>query len=97
LQGRAAGSLGGIFRKNEVTTTPRRNHEGQAQTDSKEAHTMISRTPQKSSDWLIAASLVTIVGVPPKDPPDDDDENEEDEDDDEDDEEPAVIREPDEC
>jgi hypothetical protein len=46
---------------------------------------------------LIVASLVTIVGVPPKDPPDDDDdENEEDEDDDEDDEEPAFIRE-DEC
>ena len=58
---------------------------------------IISRIPQKSSDWLIAASLVTIVGVPPKDPPDDD-ENEEDEDNDnEDDEEPAVIREPDEC
>jgi len=59
---------------------------------------IISRIPQKSSDWLIAASLVTMVGVPPKHPPDDDDENEKDEDDDdEDDEEPAVIREPDEC
>ena len=32
---------------------------------------IISRIPQKNSDWLIAASLVTIVGVPPKDPPDD--------------------------
>lgn len=56
----------------------------------------ISRVPQKQSDWLIVASLMTSVGVPPKDPPDD--ENEEDEDDDdEEDEEPAVIREPDEC
>jgi hypothetical protein len=59
---------------------------------------MISRIPEKRSDWLIAASLVTIVGVPPKDPPDDNDENEEDEDDDDEDNEgPAVIREPDEC
>jgi hypothetical protein len=62
---------------------------------------MISRIPQKSSDWLILSSLVTIEGVPPKDPPDANDENEEGEaDDDEDDEEdegPAVIREPDEC
>jgi hypothetical protein len=59
---------------------------------------MISRIPEKRSDWLIVASLVTIVGVPPKNPPDDDDENEEDDDDDdEDDEGPAVIREPDEC
>jgi hypothetical protein len=57
---------------------------------------IISRVPQKRSDWPIVASLVTIVGLPPKDPPDD--ENEEDEDDDdEEDEEPAVIREPDEC
>ncbi len=59
---------------------------------------IISRVAQKRSDWLIVASLMTSVGVPPKDPPDDDDENEEDEDDDdEEDEEPAVIREPDEC
>jgi len=58
----------------------------------------LSRIPEKRSGWLIVASLMTIVGVPPKDPPDDNDENEEDEDDDdEDDEEPAVIREPDEC
>jgi hypothetical protein len=66
---------------------------------SREAHLMISRIPQKRSDWLTAASLVTIVGAPPKDPPDDDDENDEDEDDgdDEENEEPAVIREPDEC
>jgi hypothetical protein len=28
---------------------------------------IISRIPQKSSDWLIAPRLVTIVGVPPKD------------------------------
>jgi hypothetical protein len=62
---------------------------------------MISRIPQKSSDWLILSSLVTIEGVPPKDPPDANDENEEgeadDDEDDEEDEEPAVIREPDEC
>ncbi len=59
---------------------------------------IISRVPQKRSDWPIVASLVTILGLPPKDPPDDDDENEEDEDDDdEEDEQPAVIREPDEC
>ena len=59
---------------------------------------IISRIPQKSSDWLIVASLVTIVGVPPKDPPDDDDNDEDEEDDDdEEDEEPSVIREPDEC
>ena len=59
---------------------------------------MISRIPQKSSDWLIDSSLVTVMDLPPKDPPDDDDENEEDEEDDgEEEEEPAVIREPDEC
>jgi hypothetical protein len=60
---------------------------------------MISRIPQNGSAWLIVSSLVTIVGLPPKDPHDDDDENEEDEedDDDEEDEEPAVIKEPDEC
>jgi hypothetical protein len=53
---------------------------------------MISRIPQKISDWLMDSSLVT-----PKDP-DVDDENEGDEeDDDEGDTEPAVIREPDEC
>ncbi|HEY2526425.1 MAG TPA: hypothetical protein VGJ20_00550 [Xanthobacteraceae bacterium] len=61
---------------------------------------MISRIPQKSSDWLNLSSLVTIEGLPPKDPPDDNDEDEEgEEDDDEDNEEdgePAVIREPDE-
>jgi hypothetical protein len=45
-------------------------------------------------------SLVTVMGLPPKDPDNDDDENEEDEDDDDDDDEeqevPSVIREPDE-
>jgi hypothetical protein len=55
-----------------------------------------SRVPQKRSGWLLVASRMTTVDVPPKDPPDD--ENEEDEDDDdEEDEQPAVIREPDEC
>jgi hypothetical protein len=57
---------------------------------------MILRVPQRVSDRLFDASLITILGLPPKDPHDD--ENEEDEeDDDEEDEEPAVIREPDEC
>jgi hypothetical protein len=66
---------------------------------STEAHMIISRVAQKRSDRLIVASLMTSVGVPPKDPPDDDDENDEDDDDDEEEEyeEPAVIREPDEC
>jgi hypothetical protein len=50
-----------------------------------------SRVPQKRSGWLLVASRMTTVDVPPKDPPDD--ENEEDEED----EQPAVIREPDEC
>jgi len=59
---------------------------------------MISRVPRNVSAWLIDSSLVTVLGLPPKDPHDDDDENEEDEeDDDEEDEEPAVIREPNEC
>jgi hypothetical protein len=59
---------------------------------------MISRVHQRVSAWLIDSSLVTIMGLPPKDPDDDDDENEEDDEDDgEEEEEPAVIREPDEC
>jgi hypothetical protein len=58
----------------------------------------ISRVHHKGSDLVIAAGLLTSMGIPPKDPPDVDDENEEDEDDDEEeDEERAVIREPDEC
>jgi hypothetical protein len=57
---------------------------------------MISGVPQKVSAWLIDLSLVTIMGLPPKDPHDDDDENEEDEEDDGEEEERAVIREPDE-
>jgi hypothetical protein len=43
----------------------------------------------------IDSSLVTILGLPPKDPEDDDDEDEEN-DEDEGEEEPAVVREPDE-
>jgi hypothetical protein len=59
---------------------------------------MISRVPQKVPTWLVDSSLVTIMGLPPKDPHDDDDDDEEDEEgDDEEEEEPAVIREPDEC
>ena len=60
---------------------------------------MISHIPQSASDWLVELSLVTVMGLPPKDPDDDDDENEEDKEDDDDDEEqeaPSVIREPDE-
>ena len=57
---------------------------------------MISRVQQKVSAWLINSSLVTIMGLPPKDPDDDDDENEEGEEDDGEEEEPAVIRKPDE-
>jgi hypothetical protein len=57
---------------------------------------MISPVQQKVSAWLIGSSLVTIMGLPPKDPDDDDDENEEDEEDDDEEVEPAVIREPDE-
>jgi hypothetical protein len=57
---------------------------------------MISRVPQKVPTWLVHSSLVTIMGLPPKDPHDDDDDDKEDEEgDDEEEEEPAVIREPD--
>jgi hypothetical protein len=58
---------------------------------------MISRVPQKVPTWLVDSSLVTIMGLPPKDPHDDDDDEEHEEGDDEEEEEPAVIREPDEC
>jgi hypothetical protein len=58
---------------------------------------MISRVPQKVPTWLVDSSLVTIMGLPPKDPHDDDDDEEDEEGDDEEEEEPAVIREPDEC
>lgn len=54
---------------------------------------MISHIPQKF-DRLFDPSLVTIMGLPPKDPNDDD---EDEQDDGEEEEEPAVIREPDEC
>jgi hypothetical protein len=58
---------------------------------------IISRVPRNVSTWLMDSSLVTTLGVPPKDPHDDDDEDEEDEEDEEEDDEPAIIREPDEC
>ena len=58
---------------------------------------MISRVPQKVLTWLVDSSLVTIMGLPPKDPHDDDEDEEDEEGDDEEEEEPAVIREPDEC
>jgi hypothetical protein len=48
-----------------------------------------SRARQEIPAWSIGSSLVTVLGLPPKDPDDDDDE-------DEGEEEPAVIREPDE-
>ena len=46
---------------------------------------MITRVPPKVFDRLFDASLVTIMGLPPKDPHDDDEEE---------DEKPVVIREP---
>jgi hypothetical protein len=68
------------------------------QEDFREVHMMISHVAQKHSAWLIDSSLVTTLGLPPKDAHGDDDENEDDEEsDDEEGEEPAVIREPDEC
>ena len=36
---------------------------------------MVTRLPQRVLDRLFGASLVTIMGLPPKDPHDDDDEN----------------------
>jgi hypothetical protein len=36
---------------------------------------MISHIPQSASDWLVELSLITVMGLPPKDPDDDDDEN----------------------
>ena len=29
---------------------------------------MISHIPQSASDWLVELSLVTVMGLPPKDP-----------------------------
>jgi hypothetical protein len=58
---------------------------------------MISRVPQKFSAWLIDSSVVTVMGLPPKDPHDDDENEEDEQDDSKEEEEPAVIREPDEC
>ncbi|MFZ1151034.1 MAG: hypothetical protein WAR76_15060 [Xanthobacteraceae bacterium] len=58
---------------------------------------MILRVPQRVFDRLFDESLITLMGLPPKDPPDDDENEEGEEDDDEEDDEPAVIREPDEC
>ena len=49
---------------------------------------------QEIPAWSIGSSLVTVLGLPPKDPDDDDDEDEGEEDNE--DEEPGVIREPDE-
>ena len=59
---------------------------------------MILRVREKTPARRIDSSLVTTLGLPPKDPHDDDDEDEDDEEaDEEENEEPAVIREPDEC
>jgi hypothetical protein len=58
---------------------------------------MILRVSQTVFDRSFDASLITIMGLPPKDPHDDDENEEGEEDDDEEDEEPAVIREPDDC
>jgi hypothetical protein len=46
---------------------------------------MILRVPQRISDRLFDASLITIMGLPPKDPHDDDENEEGEEDDDEED------------
>jgi hypothetical protein len=56
---------------------------------------MTPRIPENAYTWL---SLVTIMGMPPRDPDDHDDDAEEEESDAEpdDDLDPAVIREPDE-
>ena len=56
---------------------------------------LTSRARQELPAWPIGSSIVTVLGLPPKDPDDNDDEDEED-DEDEGEEEPAVVREPDE-
>ena len=56
-----------------------------------------SCTRRELPAWSIDSSLVTVLGLPPKDPDDDDNEDEEEDDEeDEGEEEPAVVREPDE-
>jgi hypothetical protein len=57
---------------------------------------MISRVPQKVFDRLFDPSLVTIMGLPPKDPSNDEEDEEDEQDEPDDEEEPAVIRDPDE-
>ena len=56
---------------------------------------LTSRARQELPAWPIGSSIVTVLGLPPKDPDDDDDEDDEDNED-EGEEEPAVVREPDE-
>jgi hypothetical protein len=60
---------------------------------SKEAH-MKPHPPVKNFLVGLDSSVVTVLGLPPKDPDDDDEDNEDDEDEGE--EEPTVVREPDE-
>ena len=57
---------------------------------------MISRACRELPIWSMDSSLVTVLGLPPKDPDDDDDDEDEEDDEDEGEEEPAVVREPDE-
>ena len=61
---------------------------------SKEAH-MKPHALVKNFLFGLDSSVVTVLGLPPKDPDDDDDEDDEDNED-EGEEEPAVVREPDE-
>ena len=78
-------------RRDLNSRTPFRKH------DAAQAIRSTTKAHVRCPVWLIDLSLVTIMGLPPKDPHDDDDENEEDEEDEgEEDEEPAAIREPDE-
>jgi hypothetical protein len=58
---------------------------------------MTSRVPQMVLDLLFDRSLVTVMGLPPKDPNDDEEDEEDEQDEPEKEEEPAVVREPDEC
>ena len=57
---------------------------------------MISRVHQKVFSELFDPTLVTILGLPPKDPNDEDEDEKDEDDGDDEEEEPAVIREPDE-
>jgi hypothetical protein len=59
---------------------------------------MTELIPENVSFWLVAWSVVTIVGntMPPRDPNDDDDDDDAEDEHDEPDDDPAAVREPDE-